>query len=370
MTREFKVNNFDVLRIFAATEVLVEHSFLHLQIAEPFWVSVYKCFSGVPVFFVISGYLISASFERSKDIKNYFTNRFLRIYPGLWSCILLTVITASIVGKINFLSPQAPVWLVSQFIGVIYTPAFLSHYGFGSYNGALWTIPIELQFYVVLPVIYFILSPMRKKNVYIFILLILFIFLAFYVKIVFPDIGNLSSETRLAKMVRYSFIPHFYMFLCGVLMQRLRIFKSDIIYGKGLYWAAAFLSFMYFVPDFMAKDIIAKLLLSVCTISLAYTKPGFFEKVLKGNDISYGIYIYHGIILNIIIELNKLNNYTYLIVAIVCTYILAYFSWRFIEKPMLKRKRVTIHSVKEPDPVLVAPRAVDAGGAKQQVSSD
>ena len=66
MTREFNRNNFDLLRIFAATEVMLGHSFGHLQIAEPFGVSIFRNFSGVPIFFVISGYLISASYERSR----------------------------------------------------------------------------------------------------------------------------------------------------------------------------------------------------------------------------------------------------------------------------------------------------------------
>jgi peptidoglycan/LPS O-acetylase OafA/YrhL len=366
MKREFKVNNFDVLRLFAATEVLVEHSFHHLQIDEPFWVTVYKCFSGVPVFFVISGYLISASLERSKNIKNYLTNRFLRICPGFWTCILFTVITAAIVGKINFVNLQAATWLLAQFVGVIYTPAFLSHYGFGSYNGALWTIPVEVQFYLVLPVIYFLLKPAHKKNGYIFALLVLFLSIAFYTHLAFPDIGNLATESKMAKLIRYSFVPHFYMFLCGVLMQRTRVFQSDLIYGKGLYWTAAFLCYMFLAPDFIAKDVIAKLMLSVTTISLAYTRPGFFDNVLKGNDISYGIYIYHGVVLNVIVELNKLHSYTWLTIAIVCTYILAFLSWKFIEKPMLRRKKVTIHSMKPPEPVFATTRIVERTSLKKK----
>ena len=42
--------------------------------------------------FAISGFLISASFERSHNLANYFRNRFLRIFPALWCVVLLTVL--------------------------------------------------------------------------------------------------------------------------------------------------------------------------------------------------------------------------------------------------------------------------------------
>jgi peptidoglycan/LPS O-acetylase OafA/YrhL len=347
MKHEFRINNFDLLRIFAATEVMLQHSFYHLNIPVPFWFTVFQNFEGVPMFFVISGYLISSSYERRSDLKNYFTNRFLRIYPGLWACILLTVITASIVGGINFFNAHAPIWFVSQLVGVIYTPQFLLHYGFGSYNGSLWTIPIELQFYIVLPVIYFFIAKFRKKNLDIFLLLLFFISLAYVIKISFPDMSG-EHEAKMTKLIRYSFLPNFYMFLTGVALQRFKAYKSRIIYGKGLFWVVGFLLFAYFIPPFSAKFILSSLLLSVTTISLAYTFPGISKKLLRGNDISYGVYIYHGLLLNIIIELKGLNNMISLLVLYPTTYLIAFISWKFVEKPMLKKKKSTINTAEMP----------------------
>ena len=193
MKPEFKINNFDLIRIFAASQVMVQHSCLHLEVPIPFWLSVIENFQGVPMFFVISGFLISSSYERNNNLKNYFTNRVLRIYPGLWACVLLTIITAAVFGGINFFNMHTPVWLVSQMTGVIYTPQFLSGYGFGSYNGSLWTIPIELQFYIVLPVIYLLVSKFIKKNAAIFILLLLFILIAYGLNILYPGMGGINE---------------------------------------------------------------------------------------------------------------------------------------------------------------------------------
>ena len=87
MKQEFKLNNFDLLRIFAASQVLVCHTALHLHVFAPQWLmKLIYAFPGVPIFFVISGFLISLSYERSSGLKSYCRNRVLRIYPGLQLC--------------------------------------------------------------------------------------------------------------------------------------------------------------------------------------------------------------------------------------------------------------------------------------------
>lgn len=43
----------------------------------------------VDVFFVLSGFLLASSVERS-HASDFARNRFLRIYPGLWACLLVT----------------------------------------------------------------------------------------------------------------------------------------------------------------------------------------------------------------------------------------------------------------------------------------
>ena len=57
--KEFKVNNFDLLRLLAATEVIFDHYYQHLKLPISHTaLKILYLFPGVPVFFVISGYLI------------------------------------------------------------------------------------------------------------------------------------------------------------------------------------------------------------------------------------------------------------------------------------------------------------------------
>ena len=91
-----RANNFDTLRFLAALAVLWSHAFSmsmgHLH-SEPLVV-----LSGgqtslgtvaVAIFFVISGYLIVQSFERSHTVWRFAKARFLRLVPGLWVVLLL-----------------------------------------------------------------------------------------------------------------------------------------------------------------------------------------------------------------------------------------------------------------------------------------
>jgi peptidoglycan/LPS O-acetylase OafA/YrhL len=338
MEKSFRINNFDLIRIFAAIQVLIFHTFDHLHIPTPDWAAPLLYFPGVPIFYTISGYLISASFERSSDLRHYFRNRFLRIFPGLWACLIITIGVASFFG-FNFFNKAALIWLLGQMGGIIYTPDFLSDFGFGSYNGSLWTICVEMQFYFVLPVVYFLGRRTKRLNFLIVGSFLLFFAFAFIAKIYFPGIGT-SSEVRLEKLLRYTYFPHFYLFLAGVVMQRFQIYKSRWIYGKGIYWVAGFILIKILFPALSSPvlSIFSLLYLSVCTISVAYSGVGLSKRLLQGNDISYGVYIYHGLILNILVSLGMRGNINYLWIVIFGACLLGYLSWILVEKPFLLKK--------------------------------
>ena len=344
---EFKLNNFDLLRLLAATQVILDHSVEHLHLwgGSPLAVKILNFFPGVPIFFVISGFLISASYERNNNLKDYFRNRILRIFPGLWVCVFFSVIIISLTG-VSFLNRQAIAWLPSQLAGIIYTPKFLSNYGFGSYNGSLWTIPVELQFYICLPIVYR-LVPKNKINHLLFILLVVFVvFNCLYYSI--------QDNFMVAKLFRYSFVPHFYLFLIGVIFQRLQLYKSPIIYNKALYWLIGYMAVCLILSghiNHIIFNLIYSVLLAFCVLSLAYTLPATAKKILRTNDISYGIYIYHGLIITVIVQ-EKLTGNVPVFVIIIMSYILAYLSWIFVEKPFLQMKRKTIRPTTT-DPGLV-----------------
>jgi peptidoglycan/LPS O-acetylase OafA/YrhL len=237
----------------------------------------------------------------------------------------------------DFLHFRGVAWIVTQMAGLIYTPAFLAGFGFGSYNGSLWTIPIELQFYCVLPLVYLLVRQVQSPNIVLIISLAIFVTIAFFSALYLPDMGQPESPTE--KLFNHLFVRHFFMFMAGVVLQRVDAYKSPLIFGKGFLWIAAYLLFCYMVPPSAASLVASQLILAVCTISLAYTLPGIANKILRGNDISYGVYIYHGLILNIAFTMHLFHRIEYLLIVWVGAYLAAYLSWVLVEQKFLRRKR-------------------------------
>jgi peptidoglycan/LPS O-acetylase OafA/YrhL len=341
MKSELTRNNFDLLRIIAALQVVASHTAFLLKISTPSWWWLVDAFPGVPIFFAISGYLISASYERSKSLQGYARNRVLRIFPGLWACVLVTIPVAMYFG-FDFFHLTGFLWVIAQFSGLIYTPGFLDNFGFGSYNGSLWTIPIELQFYCLLPVVYFACSRFAHFTKTLVGLWVIFLVFALIFR---PMLGSLEGEPLGLKLLRYSFIPHFYIFLFGVMLQRFRVCESSLIKGKAILWLVLYVGLMYFLPRSDLKNVLSPLVLALVVVSVAYSAVNLSHTLLRGNDLSYGLYIYHGLLLNIFVEIGMMRSPAFGFLLALLATCLAMLSWRFVEKPFLRKKKQSIHAI-------------------------
>src|SRR6516164_1828525 len=94
---EGRRNNFDALRLVAAASVVFSHSFLianGTQDHEPLiWLTGNQSILGlvgVFVFFAVSGFLVTQSFEETDDPWRFLAKRALRIFPGLFVATLLS----------------------------------------------------------------------------------------------------------------------------------------------------------------------------------------------------------------------------------------------------------------------------------------
>jgi peptidoglycan/LPS O-acetylase OafA/YrhL len=239
----------------------------------------------------------------------------------------------------DFFSTQGISWALAQAGGMIYTPAFLDGFGFGSYNGSLWTIPIELQFYVLLPALYLLggggLRTTRLAAAGFAVFFVVAVLHRTYV----PSASGPEPELMIFKLLRYSFIPHVYLFFAGVLMQRLKIHESLIFRGKGLHWLAAYLLLVGIAPQAPLVEIVKLLMLGVVAVSLAFTAPGTSLKILGRTDISYGVYIYHGLLINIFVQSGLVGQWSYAAWLFLLTGLAGYLSWTLVEKPCLLHKQ-------------------------------
>ena len=350
----FRRNNFDLIRLFAASQVVYFHCIDNLGIAVPgilaplsFFLGL---FPGVPIFFVISGYLISMSYERSGYLLEYGLNRFLRIFPALWVCFLATLCTITLSGawtRVHISAGKMLTWILMQLtIGQFYSPHVINaNYGVGNPNGSLWTIPVELQFYIILPLLYSMIFVLRKKNANAAILTIILSFLGLQQIYLFYGPRFVESYETLAVLARVTFVPWVYMFLVGVLIQRNKSLLARFTDGKAGIWLAAYILISSLGASYFDMTLgnylnpFLFVILAITVVSCAETCTGLSSRLLGGNDISYGTYIYHMVVVNLIYEIGHPHSAMLIPTVFAATFVCAYLSWRFIERPALALKR-------------------------------
>ena len=336
-----KDNNFNLIRLIAALQVCILHTISHLKLNIN--IPIIGYFPGVLIFFTTSGFLIYQSIINNSNLFRYFKNRFIRIYPALWICQLLTVFMLlffNIIKIEDIFSLKILKWLLAQFsFFQFYTANILRNYGVGNPNGSLWTIPVELQFYIILPIVIFTFKKIKLIYKITGMCLISILFNIFLTKI---EIFNNSNVY--IKLLSVSILPYFFYFGCGILLSYYWNQIKTYIVGKAFLWLFVFFTYIYIFdvsPEYQPKKFsgfIINIILSILTISFAHTLPKI-SRILKGQDYSYGIYIYHMLVINCIVQLGYINSLNYFILSILVTIILAILSWNIIEKRVLILKK-------------------------------
>ena len=353
---QFKENSLDLIRLFAAMQVMVLHSFEFTmpEITDNWFFSLLELFPGVPIFFFISGYLISKSYEKSPNLSSYWKNRILRIYPALLLCVLVNIILVASTGYLEKVGASffdvSLLFLAKGTILQFYNPEFMRGFGDGVLNGSLWTICVELQFYFIVPIFYKILiEKIKNVNVVLAILLIIFMILNRVLYALQPE----YSEQIWWKLYRVSFAPWFYMFLFGVIVQRNFDFFIAIVQKVPLlivfvvYFMYAIILHQFNVPF---DNSIAPYLyfpLAVLVFYISYHFVSFSKNLIQGNDLSYGVYIWHMPFVNQLMYYRQGNEKIWEVTTVlVITTIVAWLSWRYLERNALTLKNYTLKRVK------------------------
>lgn len=319
-------------------------------------------FPGVPLFFITSGFLITESFLNSSSIQNYSKKRFLRIYPALFINILILELAMYIGNNMNSFNLSffeylkylivyiftASSYISSKILELSSSTFDLSGF-FQSYpSGVLWTLTVELSFYFALPVILLFYKKSRLLTSFI-------IFILFFSSIYLSSIASQKfySSSVLYRLLEISFLPYAWIFLLGVILRLYWENISKYLVDKGIYFLLIYLLFSFVSNKYFASGlfvsykysldfitVIEVILLGIAMISLAFS----FTKIKIGfkSDLSYATYLYHMLIVHIILSSGmKTGWYTYFIVIFV-TLIIAYISWRFVESPILELKKKRI----------------------------
>lgn len=294
----------DGLRGVAILLVLTYHYFGSLKIFSFGW-------SGVDLFFVLSGYLITGKLIESVGTKNYITdffrNRILRIFPLYYTALFLFYFAVAFIATdkhIVSLSFYIVHW--KSFFLFTENWAFLYH-GFPTdkYLLHFWSLAIEEQFYIGMP---FIILFIRTSNTRL-IIFSLFFLLALSLRCVFY-FGSTDAQTQ-----HYFNLNTFCRtdsFMAGAILSQLhysgRIIKKIAINVVIIISISLLLTFiLYFktaafynnpllhVAGFSLVAILYAALLHKAVSSEDFFLNQFLSAVLLRffGKISYGLYIFH-----------------------------------------------------------------------------
>ena len=334
-------NNFNLIRMVAAWAVLLSHSFVLAtgsDAAEPLRDSLGKTWSAmaVDVFFITSGFLVTASLHARGSALEFVWARILRIYPGLLVMVALVVLglglyfTSLPTGQ--FLASNETRTFVLKNATLIGGVAFTLPGVFDALpypraiNGSLWTMPTEIRMYAVLLGLWVVLAVLGRRRR-----------AAFSVALVVLALGGLSVHfwTHYQTQTTSSFYRWFYMFFTGAAYFALR---ARIVLTDRLFWpalAAIVLSALHREVFFAVYS----LLLPYVLFWLAYRPGGALRSYNRLGDYSYGVYIYAFPVQQTTVALFPgISALELLMAGTLATLLLASLSWYLIEARALRSK--------------------------------
>jgi peptidoglycan/LPS O-acetylase OafA/YrhL len=357
-----RARGMDALRLAAATLVIVAHSYNLTLHEEPL-----RRFGGpefgdiaVAVFFAISGFLVTASWISDPRLRSFILRRALRILPGLWAVLLVTVFGIGVVVTaepiLTYLT-SLDTWRYPLERAVVFStrpsvPGVFTTNPYGSaVNGSLWTLPVEVAAYVA-TLVFGITGLLARRREFVVVAIALLFVIQ---ETVLPTASGLVATDSPGAVLHW--LVHFGLFYAvGAL---LFVYREHV----PLSFAGATLALVVWVASFdtAAMTIVGQLTLPYVVLVLGYRAPETVDRLFRRiGDLSYGTYIYAFPVQQTLLHYAQGIDPPLLIaLTIPITYACAYLSWHLVERPALRlRRRLT----GEPDH---APRAavVPAAGA-------
>jgi peptidoglycan/LPS O-acetylase OafA/YrhL len=322
-------NNLDLVRIILATMVIWSHSFalnFGNGSGEPLLNFIKNTSAGglgVDVFFFVSGLLVTNSLIKKKSISKLILSRVFRLLPAL---VFLLIITVFIIGpfvtslSMNEYFSNGQTWkyiIHNLLLSTDYQlpGCFLNNIWPSDINGSLWTLPLEVGCYVLLLGI-FLLVRGRKKLANLFLLSIILI--------------SILPNSLLLPLFERSYIIGVVPTACFAFGTFFAINQEDIEVDYKMMLGVS-LVLLFFWRYINIIHILFPIAVSI--FLLLFSKDKRIIKLKPKYDISYGLYIWHFPILQILfMNFGQMNVYLLFFLAFLVSSSISLLSYIFIEK--------------------------------------
>jgi peptidoglycan/LPS O-acetylase OafA/YrhL len=339
----FSKNNLDLLRLILASIVALYHSsaVTNIPALSPLGEYLSPHFA-VRSFFVISGLLIYRSYQHSSSFASYLDKRVRRIYPAYFTVVVLAAVMLCTRSSLplsqyfgigfwkylganllflNFLAPSLPGVFTSNSVTFV--------------DGALWTLKIEVAFYLFVPIMHSLCSRFGTRITIgtLFLLSCLWKYgFALLADISSSSTANISGEpTNIYSRLQVQFPAQLIYFLAGVLL--LLYFDELKHHFKSISFITAV---VFFVDHWFLNDALDVVWISGFVFAFGFWH--YFGNFSKHGDFSYGVYIVHWPILQTLMSfgLGSLNPAVFLFVSLSLVGLAAFLLWNLVESRFLK----------------------------------
>lgn len=329
-------NNFDFVRLSAAFAVLISHQFALNARPEPVLFHRNLGTLAVLIFFSVSGFLVSQSWRQDPHALRFLAKRFLRVWPGLAAATLIAAFLlgpaiSSLNVKAYFAHPEFESFLLNLQVWKIrfFLPGVFKENNYpGVVNGSFWTIPLEVNCYVLL-LAAGCLGIMAKKWVAVLAIIICGIYYFGFA----------------AEPMNYQYHFALYFFAGVSLDLYRRAWENSPLYLLAGACAIS-LALLYFGADRVSM----LFLIPVVAIYIGTRSTPVLSTIGKYGDISYGIYIYAFPVQQTTLwALGK--DFPFipgLVIAAMVTTFCAFLSWHFVEKNALRLKSYLVRTKQSP----------------------
>jgi len=354
-------NNFDLLRLGAATMVLVSHAFPLAGAREPFFDLPGHSMGafGVAIFFAISGFLVARSWCRTPRLRTFAIKRALRILPGLMVAALLTALVLgplftnlslgaylSSPATYGFIARNWTLFTINELLPGVFTDNAFPL----AVNGSLWTLPLEVCAYGALAALG-ILGVLRHRAALLVVLAGLLVVTSPYSGIDL-NVSSVPGGVDGAKLELSAHLLAIFLTSTALYLYRERIALHPALFGA----AIAAIAVNGVVPDLGTT--LTTLAIPYAVLFLACWRLTRANVLTRPGDVSYGMYVYAFPVTQSVVAVMGGSGpvLAVILVAFAITYAVAYGSWRLVEQPALRlrSRRAQVPAPAAPTPARVA----------------
>lgn len=329
-------NNFRLLRFLTALTVAATHCLWVVYGFNPskeglIGILIQASHCGICIFFGLSGYLITASLMERPNYLRYTISRIIRLCPLLlFSSLLIAFVagplftTASTEAYYNDWQLWAFIPLSTLSFSELSLPGLFENAPAGSdVNVTLWTLKYEIAAYIGLAALS-LFGLLNRRLVWIWagLAIAAFIYVSYFTQLR-AEIAVLQHGFRFG-----------FAFLIGLILYSYKnIIPVNFIGVLLVIGFAAYTNSSAYMEPFR---IVA---LTYTAIWFGSQKAGFLNFYNRFGDYSYGIFVFHWPIAQLVLQMNPAITYGQLLLVVMpFTLALAVISWHGIEEPLLSAR--------------------------------